>query len=278
MAGEWIKWTKGLARKPEVMQIAHRLGLSRHAAAGLLMEVWEWADDNVVVQELSGSEPDTTAGSVRLGEQSLQLFDATFGVSGLADAMTAVGWIVIRSGSLTFPNFARHNGKSAKARALDSSRKRAERAGAPNGVREMSGFKPDKSRTRGEERREEEKTLAGASPGKGTSASPEAKPKPPPKEKKQRPPDPLFDAIAEVCGLDASVKSNGALIGSVAASLRNATPPYSPDEVRQFAAEFHRHCPYARQNGQTRPTPKEVEKNTCKVRCNQPAFTTVIYD
>lgn len=158
MAAEWIKWSKGLARKPEVMQIAHRLGVSRHAAAGILMEVWEWADDNVIIDDgASGFDPDNCPGSVRLGEQSLSLFDATFGVSGLADAMTAVGWIVIRSGSLVFPNFARHNGKSAKARALDSARKRTARQGSPPNVPKQSGSQPDKTRTRGEEKRREKK-------------------------------------------------------------------------------------------------------------------------
>lgn len=147
----WIKWVHGLAKKPEVMQIAFRLGRSRHEAAGILMELWEWADENVMVDETaSGFDPDDCPGSVRLGEQSLQLLDATIGVAGLADALAAVGWIQVRSGSIVFPNFGRHNGKSAKARALDSARKRADRA---NGVRKTSGSEPDKTRTRREERR-----------------------------------------------------------------------------------------------------------------------------
>lgn len=155
MAGDWIKWSKGLGRKPEVMQIAVRLKLSRHAVAGLLMEVWEWADDNVLIDEsASGFDPDNCPGSVRLGDESKQLFDATFAVSGLADALAAVNWIEVRSGSLTFPNFARHNGKSAKARALDTARKRAERGKpAPN----LSGSQPDKNRTRAKESQREPK-------------------------------------------------------------------------------------------------------------------------
>lgn len=275
MAGEWIKWVKGLARKPEVVQIAHRLGLSRHAAAGLLMEVWEWADDNADVDEkLSGSEPDTCPGSVRLGEQSSQLFDATFGVSGLADAMTAVGWISIRSGSLVFPNFARHNGKSAKARALDSARKRAVRSEGSDGVRKMSGSEPDKNRTRGEERREEGNPLAGHPPGEGGKADKPKKAKPPPKA---RPRNPLFDAIAEVTGLDATIKANGELIGVVSASLAKGEPPYTPDEVRQFAREFWTHCGYAAREKRRYPTPKEVERNICRVRGVPAGMTDVIY-
>lgn len=170
MAGDWIKWTKGLTRKPEVIQVAHRLKISRHAAAGLLMEVWEWADDNVLIDEtVSGFDPDNCPGIVRLGDQPEQLFDATFDVAGLADALTAVGWIAIRSGSLTFPNFARHNGKSAKARALDSARKRTVRSVSPVGVPNVSGSEPDKTRIRGEKRRRE-KRPPNPPPGEGCAA------------------------------------------------------------------------------------------------------------
>jgi hypothetical protein len=167
----WIKWNHGLAKKPEVMQIAFRLGKSRHEVAGILMELWEWADENVTTDETaSGFDPDNCPGTVRLGEQSGQLLDATIGVAGLADALSAVGWIQVRSGSLVFPKFGRHNGKSAKARALDSARKRAERA---NTVRNVSGSEPDKVRTRREEKRREEETPPNPPPGGG------AKPKKP---------------------------------------------------------------------------------------------------
>ena len=188
MAGDWIKWQKGLTRKPEVIQIAARLGLSRHAAAGLLMEVWEWADDNVEIDEtLSGSEADTRPGSVRLGDSPTLLFDATFGVSGLADAMTAVGWMIVRSGSLAFPNFARHNGKSAKARALDASRKRMERQGCPPPVPILSGSEPDTNRTREEKRREEEIQPPNPPPSGGGAQPPK-----PPKAKPKSEDHPLF--------------------------------------------------------------------------------------
>ncbi len=159
MAGDWIKWQKGLLRKPEVIRIAAMLNLSRHATAGLLMEVWEWADDAVYFDETaSGFDPDNCPGFVRLGDSPLAMFDATFAVSGLADAMTAVGWLMIRSGSLAFPNFARHNGKSAKARALDASRKRTTRITTrPVSVPKTSQSCPDATRNREEKRREEKK-------------------------------------------------------------------------------------------------------------------------
>lgn len=175
MAGDWIKWAHGFAKKPEVMMIAARLNRTRHEVAGILMEVFEWADANVLIDSgASGFDPDACPGVVQLGDQSKQLLDAIAGVSGLADAMTAVGWLQARSGSLAFPNFGRHNGKSAKARALDSSRKRVGRANGPdenrNSVPDVSGSEPDKGRIREEKRREEEKDTpippqAGASSG-----------------------------------------------------------------------------------------------------------------
>ena len=178
MAGDWIKWTKGLARKPEVLCIAARLGKTRHEVAGLLMELWEWADENVVFDAaVSGSEPDSDCGTVRLGDQPKQLLDVVSGVSGFADALAAVNWIEVRSGSLTFPNFGRHNGKTAKARALDSTRKRTAREGGgqePDGgrtrVRKPSGCEPDKTATREEKRREEKRPKTPLPPAAGGSA------------------------------------------------------------------------------------------------------------
>lgn len=149
----WIKWTHGLSRKPEVMQIAYRLSRSRHEVAGLLMEWWEWTDVNVNIDEsASGYDPDACPGVVRVGEDGLRMIDAITGVTGMAESLVSVGWASIENGNLVLPNFGRHNGKSAKARALDAARKRADRR---NSVRKTSGSKPDKIRNRGEERREE---------------------------------------------------------------------------------------------------------------------------
>lgn len=150
----WIKWTHGLSRKPEVMQIAYRLGKSRHEVAGLLMEWWEWTDVNVNIDEsASGYDPDACPGVVRVGEDGLRMIDAITGVAGMAESLVSVGWASIENGNLVLPNFGRHNGKSAKARALDAARKRADRR---NSVRKTSGSKPDKIRNRGEEKRREE--------------------------------------------------------------------------------------------------------------------------
>lgn len=252
----WIKWTHGLSRKPEVMQIAYRLGRSRHEVAGLLMEWWEWTDVNVNIDEsASGFDPDACPGVVRVGADGLRMIDAITGVEGMAEALVSVGWASIENGNLVLPNFGRHNGKSAKARALDAARKRADRR---NSVRKASGSKPDKIRNRGEEKRGDKKV-----PSEPTSAD-----KPPPKEK---PRNPLFDAVAEVTGYDPATA--GGLLGSVAAALAKADPPYTPEDVREFARQFVVLCPYAARDGRTRPEPKELQTHIGKLRNSAPPPT-----
>lgn len=60
----------------------------------------------------------------------------------------------------------------------------------------------------------------------------------PPKDKKPRERDLLFDAIAEITCSDP--KSSGSHVGKVAAALRKAEPPYTPDEVRALPAALQR--------------------------------------
>lgn len=147
---DWIKWQKGLAKKPEVFQMAIALGRSRHEVAGLLCEFWEWADDNIAPADESATCP----GFVRITSASDALIDALVGLTGFASAMSSVGWISLRNGRIEIPNFGRHNGKSAKRRALDAESKRTSRR---QNVGEVSASKADKKRTRREEKREEEK-------------------------------------------------------------------------------------------------------------------------
>lgn len=150
MAGDWIKWQRGLTRKPEVIRMAAALGRSRHEVAGLLMQVWEWTDEQI-------ADPDENGHAfVRiLSGQARALIDEIAGLPGFADAMSAEGWITFRSAHVEFPNWGRHNGNSAKRRCLDAERKRRERS---ENVRKMSGSEPDKKRTREEKRRENSKS------------------------------------------------------------------------------------------------------------------------
>jgi hypothetical protein len=92
--------------------------------------------------------------------------------------------------------------------------------------------------------------------------SPERKTSSKPKPRER---NPLFDAVAEVTGLDPSTA--GSHLGKVAACLSGADPPYTPDDVREFARRFLDLCPWAR-GERTAPTPSELQKYIGRVRSN----------
>lgn len=118
MAGDWIKWTKGLHRKREVISMSARLNTSPAHVAGMCMILWEWLDENI-----SSSQVDRNGSAVvTLGALQISFLDTLVGASGFAAAMSAEGWLNCRSGSLTVPNYARHNGQTAKDRALTAER------------------------------------------------------------------------------------------------------------------------------------------------------------
>lgn len=128
MAGHWIKWEKGLLRKPEIMAIAAALGVSDQHAASCCMAVWEWADDV------------TMDGLIRVKPCAV---DRVACQPGFADAMQSVGWLVVSPSAIQLPNYDRHNGRTAKERALDANRKAVLRL---NG--RLSKLCPDESRTK----------------------------------------------------------------------------------------------------------------------------------
>jgi hypothetical protein len=53
--------------------------------------------------------------------------------------------------------------------------------------------------------------------------------------RKPRARNPLFDAIAEATGTDTTIKANGGHIAKVCAELTEASPPYTPEDVRKFS-------------------------------------------
>jgi hypothetical protein len=116
MAGDWIKWVKGLTRKHEIMQIAARLHMRPQDAAGTFMELMEWVDDNVAKYDAHGNA------HVTLGPLQSSSLDVTLGVGGFMEAMAEAGWILVKDDDLIFKNAERHNGQTAKARALTRNR------------------------------------------------------------------------------------------------------------------------------------------------------------
>ena len=114
MAGHWIRWEKGLVRKPEVLRIARTLGCTPQHAAGCCMLVWEWAED---VTE-NGIIDGVTAADVSFAA----------GVEGIGEAMLAAGWLLEMDDGVALPNWDRYNSEPSKRRALNALRMRVARA------------------------------------------------------------------------------------------------------------------------------------------------------
>lgn len=111
MAGDWIKIELTTPDKPEIDVLAELLGVTVNEVLGGLVRLWIWADQQTV---------DGNANSV-----TKCAIDRHSGVTGLADAMLSprVRWLHERdSGGFLFPNFDRHNGQTAKRRALTAKR------------------------------------------------------------------------------------------------------------------------------------------------------------
>lgn len=87
-------------------------------------------------------------------------------------------------------------------------------------------------------------------------------------EAKTRPRDELFDSVAEVTGTDP--KTAGGLIGKVCKALRAGEPPYTPEDVKSFAARFGEFCPWGPKDGRLRPTPNELQTHIGKIRAKPP--------
>jgi hypothetical protein len=106
MTGHWIPWTVGLTRKLEVMHLSRLLRRSRWEVASRLMQVWEWADGETVNGSLPG-----------LGPADI---DIAAGMAGFGAAMESVGWLLVDSIGVVFPNWDRWNTESAKKRLMKS--------------------------------------------------------------------------------------------------------------------------------------------------------------
>lgn len=154
MAGDWIKWSVGLCRKPEVQRLAVALGVSREVAVCRLMEFWEWCDANIPD---SAVRDDGTA-FVKLSPQdgdNLSFVDAVVCTPNFAASLSSVDWIRFRAGQIEIPNFGRHNGETAKTRARNAKNQDRKRQ-SKNSVTKMSPRDGDKTVTREREEKRRE--------------------------------------------------------------------------------------------------------------------------
>lgn len=156
----WIKMRLDLDDDPAVISIAARTGLDEFAVIGRLQNLWSWADRQATDGHAAGV---TTAWINRRVRHDK-----------FAEAMIDVGWLLADEAGVTFPNFDRHNGESAKNRAMAADRKRVQRArdaGQGDGHEEgtpASRGERDEGVTREDKRRrdKEERENAGAKPGR----------------------------------------------------------------------------------------------------------------
>src|SRR5689334_12941030 len=113
MAGDWIKIDHVTPDKPEVHLIASDLGIEPNSVLGALVRLWIWADQ----QTITGCAPSVTK----------SVIDRVACAPGLADSLQKRGWIRLDGTGAEFPNFERHNGNTAKTRALSLKRMRKAR-------------------------------------------------------------------------------------------------------------------------------------------------------
>jgi hypothetical protein len=112
MAGDWIKMRVELDTDPDVVRTSVRTGLDEYAVVGRLHKLWSWADRH------------STNGLLRV---SSGYIDRLVACPGFADALVDVGWLRVRHDFLELPEWSRHNGLIAKARAGEAARKRVQR-------------------------------------------------------------------------------------------------------------------------------------------------------
>lgn len=116
MAGDWIKFETATSDKPEVWAMAQSLGIDADAVVGKLLRVWAWFDQQTQEGNAVGNGASVTSSVTKA------LLDRRVGVSGFCDSMILSGWMSDDGQSLTLPNFDRHNGKTAKTRAMTAKR------------------------------------------------------------------------------------------------------------------------------------------------------------
>ena len=142
MSGDWIKIEHWTQDKPEVFVMADELGIDPDAVLGKLVRIWVWADQ----QTFDGNAVSVT----------FSLLDRVSGQKGFANAMLKAGWLKQVDDGVQFVNFDRHNGETAKTRALTAKRVKKHRTGnAATPQKPLSGNATSVTLSLPEKRREE---------------------------------------------------------------------------------------------------------------------------
>lgn len=160
MAGDWIKWVKGLPDKPEVVHLASVLTVTQETAACKLMRFWEWCDEQVPSEAVRADGSAVIAVSPSRGD-TVAFLDRLVTLPGFAEALVGVRWLALEGGAVVVPNYDRHNGATAKTRSRNSRNQRHKRSLASGGpghgaTDRVTGVSPaggDETVTREEKRR-----------------------------------------------------------------------------------------------------------------------------
>lgn len=119
----WLKFDASLPEKPETLAITVAMGWDDpDLTVGKLMRAFRWFDQHT----LDGNAHNVTPA----------LLDRIIGATGFAQAMCDVGWLAISRAGLSLKNFEKHNGSTAKSRALTAVRVANHRANAPAALSE----------------------------------------------------------------------------------------------------------------------------------------------
>lgn len=158
MAANWIKVEVITPDKPEIFRLAEILKIDPDAVLGKAIRFWVWADQ----QTIDGNANSVTKNAI----------DRVAFMSGFADALITVGWLHESNGSLTLPNFDRHNGESSKKRALTNRRVSEHRKQKPKSNAKSVTEGDQKALPEEEEEEEEDKELKDPplNPPKGKSS------------------------------------------------------------------------------------------------------------
>jgi hypothetical protein len=114
MSQPWIKIETITPEKPEIDDIATGLGMDRDAVMGKLVRIWAYFDQHSTDGHIDGKNGN--------------FIDRLVGRPGFSEQLVNVGWLVIEADCIRLPNFDRHNGQTAKARALTGRRVEKHRA------------------------------------------------------------------------------------------------------------------------------------------------------
>jgi hypothetical protein len=104
----WIKIDHVTPDKPEIVNIAESLGIDQDAVFGKCIRLWIWADQQI--------------GSCNALSVTLSFVDRLTNCPNFGKLLQQFGWITIKNGQYQLSNFNRHNGQTAKARALTKNR------------------------------------------------------------------------------------------------------------------------------------------------------------